>query len=218
MRAIHSEMNENAQCIAPRTNDAPSFRWCRNDLLIVAIASLLSHLYTGIHYGLWAHATQLPTVFRLMESGVYPGDLFVDSLEQYCSWYWIAVAWLSRIVDTQGVLVASHLLSRFLLLAAVYELTGRMCAEKTVRFVVVIIMMLRLQAVLADEVLYSALPTHTTFTFPWLVWGLVMAWRGRPVTARSRTRWSSAPSRRSRTATVPTSPPAWTTATPSTPR
>lgn len=166
------------------TPPAPAaFRWRGRDLLLIALASLAGHLYMGIEFGLEAHATQLVRVFRLNDPALYPGDLFVDSLGQYCSFFWVGVAWLARWIDVRWVLVAGHLLSRVALLAAIYELTGRMFPSRRVRYIALAAATVGLRAILAGEVLISPLPTHTTFAFPWLVWGLVFAWRGRPIVA-----------------------------------
>ncbi len=56
------------------------FRWRARDLLLVLAASLASHLYNGLEYGLDAHSTQLVLVQHLNDPSLFPGDLFVDSL------------------------------------------------------------------------------------------------------------------------------------------
>lgn len=159
------------------------FRWGRRDWAIVFGVSLASHLYNGIEYGVRAHSTQLTRVFRLNDADLYPGDLFVDSLDQYCSYCWVGVAWLGRVFDVQTVLVASHVVSRFLLLAAIFELAGRMFRGRAFGYLAVAMAALRLRAIMAGEVLVDPLPTHTTFAFALLVWGMLFAWRGRAVWA-----------------------------------
>lgn len=145
--------------------------------------SLASHVYTGIEYGIRAHAIQLPRVFRLADPGLYPGDLFVDSLEQYCSYFWVAVAGCSHWIGPLPLLMATHLLSRFLLIAAIFELTARWFPARPVRYIALAACALRLRAILAGEVLFAALPTHTTFAFALIAWGLLLAWRGRAIVA-----------------------------------
>ena len=76
----------------------PGFRWGPGDWAIVFAASLASHLYNGIEYGVRAHATQLTRVFKLNDPTLYAGDLFVDSLDQYCSFFWVGVAWAARLI------------------------------------------------------------------------------------------------------------------------
>ncbi len=159
------------------------YRWTGRDLALVLLASVASHLYTGIEYGLRAHTTQLPLVLKLDDPAFYPGDFFVESLQQYCSYFWIAVAGLAKLASVKWVLVASHFVSRFLLAAAVFEMTARLAPRGPARFMALAAASLRLRAVLATEALYSGLPTHTTFAFPCLVWGMLFAWRGRAIVA-----------------------------------
>lgn len=162
-----------------QSESGPAFRWTWRDASLVAGATLLSHVYTGIEYGLRAHSTQLPLVFHHLDRSLYPGDLFVASLDQYVSFFWSGAAALSRILPTQIILIASHLISRFALIAAVFDLAGRWFPSTTVRYVALAVLSLRLRGVLAGEVVYAALPTHTTFAFPFIVWGLFLGWRGR---------------------------------------
>ncbi len=165
------------------TSVTHGFRWTRRDLAIVLAATLLSHLYIGFHYGLSAHAVQLVRVLRLNDPSLYPGDLFVDSLDQYCSWFWVVVAWLARFANLSWILVASHVVSRCLLLAALFELAARMFPDRPVRYIALALATFRLRPILAGEHLLTALPTHTTFAFPLLMWGLLLAWRGRAISA-----------------------------------
>ncbi len=69
----------------------------------------------------WNHPVQLPWVLRINQPGLFPNDPLVDATRYNCSPHWYAVAFLSRYVPLDNLLLVLYILSKLLLVIAAYS-------------------------------------------------------------------------------------------------
>ena len=71
-----------------------------------------SLLYTGYRVYVGNQAHQIPVVQLMADRALYPNDPYAATLPLYCSLLWRGVAWASRLVPLEGLLLALYIVER----------------------------------------------------------------------------------------------------------
>ena len=80
------------------------------------------------------HAIHIVFVQHYNNPGLYPNDLFVDTLSHYYSLFWYGVAYIVRLIPVSAFFFALFLLSRFLLFHALFLLALELFQKKRVGY------------------------------------------------------------------------------------
>ena len=155
----------------------------------ILIISALSALQMPYRYGSGNHVFQLPTVHRLLAPDLYPGDALVDSLRNYPSVAYPAVAWLAKAlgVGVQPLYFALWLVERVCLVGMFLLIAARFVAGYWGRVFVTLVVSTTgwalLTTLIGGEHLFSAHLTHTDLAFALQLAALAAWLYRRPVVA-----------------------------------
>ena len=155
----------------------------------IAIISALSALQMPYGYGDGNQVFQLPTVHRLINADLYPGDALVDSLRNYPSAAYPAIAWLATSlgVGVEPLYLALWLIERLWLVSMFMLIAARFVADYRGRVFVTLVASTTgwalLTTLIGGEHLFSAHLTHTDLAFALQLAALAAWLHGRPVAA-----------------------------------
>ncbi len=149
------------------TSAAPILRYAAAILVI----SALSALQVPYQYGNGNQVFQLPTVHRLINSDLYPDDALVDSLCNYPSAAYPAIAWLAKALGArvEPLYLVLWLIERVWLVGMFMLIAARFVADYRGRVFVTLVASTTgwalLPSLIGGEHLFSSLLTHTDLAF-----------------------------------------------------
>lgn len=86
------------------------------------LAAIFSVVYQGFNYGSNNNALQIPILQRASNPGLYPGDPYVATLDDYFSLFWWLLSRLPGVADWPAVFLGLHIATRWLTLLACFVL------------------------------------------------------------------------------------------------
>ncbi len=143
-------------------------------LLTVVISGYEPYLGSNNHL-------QIPLVKRLVRPELYPHDPLVDALKYYSSPHWHAVAFLSRFISLDTLLLVLFLLSRLLLVGGAYALARAMVpqAPASVALLGTLVLALQPKPFAGGGTVAQSYYEHSSVAQAVLLWATAAFLRGR---------------------------------------
>jgi len=147
-------------------------------LAVLACCAMDIHIYE-YQYGFENHSIQIPYLLKWQNPALYPGDRLMAAMDDYFSYFWPFLGWLSGIVPLERCLFAGHVIVLLLRYSAVFAIGARSFPNH--RWVPFLCLWVHLwgETVLGGESLHWYYLTHTTVAAAlglWAVYFGVAGW------------------------------------------
>lgn len=145
----------------------------------VVLATGASYWMYGYATGIHNHALQIPLVHWLQDPTLYPGDDLVATFDGYVTYFWVAIAWLTRWLPLEETLLALHALTLVAANAAVFFLARTVFPRVVLAPYLALWLLLWWNHSPGEEPVHWFYLTHTAAGTAMALWALVFAARGR---------------------------------------
>ena len=146
--------------------------------LAVGAARLLAYPLYGYAIGMHNHSIQIPLVRHLQNPALYPSDRYVATLDNYASYFWPAIAWLTQYVSMDATFAVGHFLAELLLLGGVFALASATFPETPWAPYAALWSVLWANPHIGGESIHWFYFTHTQVAAAAAIWCLALAARG----------------------------------------
>jgi len=144
----------------------------------VVTARLLAYPLYGYALGMNNHSIQIPLVRHLQNPALYPGDRFVATLDNYTSFFWPAIAWLTLYLPVDATFAVGHFFAELLLLGGVFALAAATFPETPWAPYAALWSVLWANPRIGGESIHWFYFTHTQVATASAIWCLALAARG----------------------------------------
>src|SRR3990167_4508656 len=90
------------------------------DWLLIICLTLFALIAGQHHLGIDQDAYYLPAVFKQLNPSLYPNDLFVNSLNTYVTYFYPALAAITKLTSLNFAFLSAHLTSIFLFILGLF--------------------------------------------------------------------------------------------------
>lgn len=147
-------------------------------VVAVVAARLIAYPLYGYAIGMHNHSIQIPLVRHLQDPELFPSDLFVATLDNYTSFLWPAMAWVTQYVPMDVTFATGHFLAELVLLGGVFALAATTFPDTPWAPYAALWSVLWANPHIGGESIHWFYFTHTQVAAALVIWCLALAARG----------------------------------------